>query len=145
MPISTYIRDGKNDRAVDVTPNGEMIVSAIKPNVSAHHKMDTINTAYNFAPIATGQRMILQSILVYANKNVGVNDATITIYTADAIDSITPITTILDFEVPEKQSRDIIGLNLDLGTGVFLNAKTDDNDVFLTMLGYYVDDYGSDQ
>lgn len=145
MPIGVYVRDGRNDRAVDITPNGEMVVSAIKPNISVHHKMDTINTAYNFAPIVTGKRMILQNILVYGNKNVGINDATVTIYTADALESTTPIRTVLEFEVPEKQSRDIIGLNLDLGSGVFLNATTDDNDVFLTMMGYYVDDHGDDQ
>lgn len=125
--------------AAQVTHNGELVVAPIAPNASQHHKMDTINTAYNFAPIVAGKKMVLQNILVYGNKNVGVNDATVTIYTANSPTSTTPIETILEFEVPEKQSRDIIGLNLEIGEGLHLNAKTDDNDVFLTMMGYYKD------
>lgn len=132
--------DGNGSKnAVRVSSNGELVVAPLESNASQHHKMDTINTAYNFAPIIAGRSMILQNILVYGNKNVGVNDATVTIYTADSPTSTTPIDIILEFEVPEKQARDIIGLNLEISEGLHLNAKTDDNDVFLTMMGYYKD------
>ena len=45
----------------------------------------------------------------------------------------------MEFEVPKYGTRDLIGLNLKLGSGVYLSAKTDDNDIYLTMMGYYAD------
>ena len=140
MALRSTITDGQSDRTVDISPNGELIVAPIHPNQSVHWKMDVINTAYTFASITSGKRMILQNVLLYGNKNVGATDSTVTIYTADSATSLTPIQTILEFEVPKYGTRDLMNLNLDLGSEVFLNAKTDDNDIFITMMGYYVDD-----
>lgn len=139
MPTPVNIRDAESGVAASVTPNGELIVSPVTPNVSSHHTMNVIDTAYNFAPIISGKKMILQNVLIYGNKNVGPDDATVVIYTADDPESLTPIDIILEFEIPKYGSRDITSLNLDLGEGVYFNAKTDDNDIYLTMMGYYTE------
>ena len=120
-----------------ITVNGELVVAPFSTNISIHNKMDTVDIAYNFTEARAGKTMILQNILVYANRNVGVNDATICIYMADSPTSTTIVSEVLEFELPQKNSRDMIGLNLALPEGLFLNAKTNDNDVFLTMMGYY--------
>ena len=125
---------------VRVTPYGELVTSALEPNVSRHHTMDTINTAYNFAVPIHGKVMRLQNILIYANKGVGVNDATVVIYTTDALDSLVAIDTVMTLELPKYASRDLIGLNLELPIGVYLNATTDDATVYTTMMGYYTND-----
>ena len=122
---------------VVVTSHGELVVAPLSPNVSKHHTMALVDTAYNFAVPIIGSIMRLQNILIYANKGVGVNDATIEIYTANAIDSLDVIETVMTIELPKYASRDLIGLNLELPEGVFLNAKTDDNTVYATMMGYY--------
>ena len=125
---------------VRVTPYGELVTSALAPNVSRHHSMTAINTAYNFAVPIHGKVMRLQNILLYANKGVGTNDATVVVYTADAIDSLVAIETVMTLELPKYASRDLIGLNLELPIGVYLNAKTDDATVYATMMGYYTND-----
>ncbi len=125
---------------VRVTPYGELVTASLEPNVSRHHTMDTINTAYNFAVPIHGKVMRLQNILIYANKGVGVNDATVEVYTTDAIDSLVAIDTVMTIELPKYASRDLIGLNLELPIGVYLNAKTDDATVYATMMGYYTND-----
>jgi len=137
--ITAVLQDSATSNQAAITKNGELIVAPLSNNQSAHWKIDTINTAYNYAVPMTGKKMLLQNILVYANKNVGVNDATITVYTSTAINSLTAVSTVLEIELPKYASRDITGLNLELPEGVFLNAKTDDNDVYLTMMGYYFD------
>lgn len=139
MANRVYIADPKNDTAVGVSENGEMHVAPLHHNQSIHYKMDTINTAYTFAEIQTGKEMHLENILIYANKGVGTNDATVTIYTSLEANSLIIEDTIMEFEIPKYGTRDLIGLNLRLGGGVYLNAKTDDNDIFLTMMGFYAD------
>lgn len=135
MTIPVHIVGGNAE--VQVTPHGELVVAPLAPNVSKHHTMSSVNTAYNFAIPIHGKIMRLQNILIYANKGVGVNDATIEIYTTNAIDSLTVIDTIMTLELPKYGSRDLLGLNLELPEGVFLNAKTDDNTIYATMMGYY--------
>jgi len=115
-------------------------VAPLSPNVSQHHDMTAINAAYNFAVPIHGKIMRLQNILLYANKAVGTNDATVVIYTTDAVDSLVIGETIMTIELPKYGSRDLIGLNLELPIGVYLNAKTDDATVYATMMGYYADD-----
>ena len=137
MTIPVHIVGG-NTEAI-VTPHGELVVAPLSPNVSRHNTMALVDTAYNFAVPMHRRKMRLQNVLLYANKGVGVNDATVIIYTANAIDSLTPIETILTFELPKYGSRDLIGLNLELPEGVFLNAKTDDATIYATMMGYYTD------
>lgn len=131
---------GADDRLVEVSQNGELFVAPLSPNISQHWNMDTIDTAYNFAPPVKGQRMRLQNILMYGNKNVGAGDATVVIYTANSATSLTPVDVVMEFEIPKYGTRDLISLNLELKPGVYLNAKTNDNDVFLTMMGYYIAD-----
>lgn len=122
-----------------ITPHGELVVSPAAPNQSRHNAMTVVDTAYNFAEPISGKKMRVQNILLYANKSVGVNDATVTIYTANAADSVTIIDTIMVMEIPKYGSRDLINLNLELPEGVYLNAKTDDATVYATMMGYYLD------
>lgn len=138
MPLPIEIVNGHGNVA-KITSHGELIVAALSPNVSRHQTMALIDTAYNFAVPIRGQKMRLENILIYANKGVGVNDATVEIYTANAIDSLVAIETILTIELPKYASRDLIGLNLELPEGVYLNAKTDDATVYSTMMGYYAD------
>lgn len=123
-----------------VTAHGELVVAPLSPNVSKHHDMTAINTAYNFAVPLHGKIMRLQNILLYANKSVGTNDATVVVYTTDAIDSLVVGEVVMTLELPKYASRDLIGLNLELPLGVYLNAKTDDATVYATMMGYYADD-----
>ena len=137
MTIPVHLVGGNTEARV--TNHGELVVAPLSPNVSRHHDMTAINTAYNFAVPIHGKVMRLQNILLYANKGVGTNDATVVIYTADAIDSLVVIDTVMTIELPKYASRDLIGLNLELPFGVYLNAKTDDATVYGTMMGYYAE------
>ena len=130
---------GDDGTVVKVSTSGELSVAPVSPNISQHWSMTTVDTAYTFAPPISGKEMRLQNILIYGNKNVGASDATVVIYTSHTATGTTPLETILELELPKYAKRDLIGLNLQLSEGVFLNAKTDDNTIFLTMMGYYLD------
>lgn len=135
FPINLVGHDGSR---ANVSSSGEVIIAPVAANESIHHSMSIINTAYSFAFPVVGKRMRLQNILIYGNKAIGTNDASIVIYTANSATSTDIIETILELELPKYASRDLIGLNREIGEGLFLNAKTNDITVFLTMMGYYV-------
>lgn len=136
MAIDAILTDLSNGNRVGISTNGELFVAPLNPNISVHQTMSVADQAYTFAAPQTGFKMRLQNILIYGDKNVGVNDASIVIYAASGPEDINGVT-ILELELPKFASRDIIGLNLELSEGVYLNAKTNDNNVFLTMMGYY--------
>ncbi len=136
MAFPVTIRDPASGVGQAVTGNGESVGSAISPNDSQYWEMSSIGTPYVFAPPVAGKRMRLMNVLMYGNKGIGTNDATVDIYTS--IDpTATSGTTVIQFELPKYASRDLIGLNLELPEGVYLLATTNDATVFLTMMGYY--------
>lgn len=135
LPIT--LKDNESNVSASISNLGELIVAPLSPNSSVHHSMVIIDTPYIYAEPIASRTLRLQNILIYANKDVGPNDASVLIYTSDDATSLTG-DTVIEFEMLKNTSRDLIGLNLTLQSGVYLLAKTNDNTVFLTMQGYYV-------
>ena len=139
MAVKSNITDGSgSDYLAKVTSRGELVVGQLDFSSAYNATADVAGTGYNLVEPKAGCRFVITAILVYADKDVGVNDATVTIYEASAPDTATVDDTIATFEIPEKTARDWVGLNLIVSEGKWVNIKTDDDDVFATILGYYV-------
>ena len=65
-------------------------------------------------------------------------DTTVVIYEATTASTATVSKTILNVEMLKNSYRDITGLNLLITAGRYVNGKCDDDDVFVTLMGYYV-------
>ena len=140
MALFTKIKDGGgNGHEVKVTSRGELIVNRLDYSTAYNTTADVINTAYNLVTPISGSRFIITGIFLYANKNVGVNDATVVLYEADSATTTTVSSTIFTAEMVKQTARDFTGLNIIINEGKWLNIKTDDDDIFATILGYYVD------
>lgn len=140
MTISTNIEDGSgSSNKAKVTNRGQLVTGPIDFSRAYSVDVDTINTAFNFVPPIAGKRFVITDILLYANRNVGVNDATVEIYEATGATVTTVSTSILLAEMLKQSSRDITGINLIVSEGRWINIKTDDNSIFATVMGYYVD------
>jgi hypothetical protein len=102
--------------------------------------MEVAGTAYNYVTPLMGHKIVITDILLYANKNVGAGDATVTIYgNSTGPSDTTEDIVILQTEMLKQTSRDLTGLNIILDVeGHWLNGKTDDDDVYLTIGYYYV-------
>jgi hypothetical protein len=141
MPLDINIRDCKSDVGACVRPNGALIVGAFDYSRPYQATLGIANTPVNLVGPISGKRFIVTDILLYANKSVGVGDATVTLYESqDGPASATQSSVILNTEMLKNSSRDLVGLNMLCSAGHWLNAVTDDDDVFLTIMGYYVDD-----
>lgn len=139
MSIITKIGDGagKSTEAI-VTSRGQLVTSPLEYSTAYTKEVNATATAFNFIGPVTGKRFVITDILLYADKNVGVNDASVQLYEATSSASTTISKTIIDIEMVKQTNRDITGLNLILTEGRYLNIKTDDATIFATVMGYYV-------
>lgn len=141
MAIISKIQDASGtSNKVRVTSRGQLVTGSLEFSTASSAILDTDDTPVNFwAPIAK-KNFIITDILLFADKNVGVNDATVTIYeTSVGPASATQTKVLLTTQMLKQTSRDFIGLNLEVTSGRWVNAVTDDNNVYVTIMGYYVD------
>jgi len=123
--------------AVKVTALGQLVAGPFDYDEVSAITLDVANTAVNiFGPLVQ-KRFVVTAILLTANKNV-TTDCSVEIYESDGPTSTTVDKSILNIEMLKNSDRDITGLNFRLTEGVYLNGKTDDDDVFVTVMGYYV-------
>jgi hypothetical protein len=138
MAVKTKII-GNDRNETKVTKIGELVTSPFSYSTPIAFELNAVDTAFNLVEPKTGCRIVVTDILVYGNKNVGVNDATFEIYTADAYDSTTVISSIFKTEVVKQASPiTFSGLNWVTDFGVWLNAKTDDATIFVVIAAYYI-------
>ncbi len=139
MSIKTAIVDPTCGNIAMVTRQGQVITAPIAYSGAYNAEANLDDTAFNLVVPIAGKRFVLTDILLYANKGVGVNDATVQLYEATAPDTTTVYRAILTFEMVKQTARDFTGLNLICSEGRWINIKTDDNTIFATVTGYYID------
>lgn len=138
MPIRVQIV-GPSNRVVEVLPNGQMVTAPLKYSDTKFNNMDLVNTAYNFHEPRAGKRFVITGMIVATNRSVGADGAVIEFYEASAVDSTTVDKTVLRLDMVKNDKLPLTGVNFILTEGVFLNGKTDDDDVLATIAGYEVD------
>ena len=133
------IRDGqRNTRTAKVTEKGQLVVAPLDFSISVTEILAVDDAGYTFFGPSPNKLFIITGILLSAeNTTVGINGAVVELFEADALDSDVVSKSIVKVVVPKGGNLIITGLNLKTDTGKWLNAKTDDNDVYATILGYY--------
>ena len=139
MGLKVRLEDGSGTgTTATITSRGELVVGNIAHSSSYSVEATVINTAYNFVGPLAGKRFVITDILLASDRNIGNNGADIDVYEATASDSITVSKEILGMELLKNSFRDLTGLNLIASEGVWVNVKTNDNNIFATLMGYYV-------
>jgi hypothetical protein len=128
---------GPNGTAVKISKLGQLITAPIAYDEVTVVTLDVNGTGYNLFPAKAGKQFVITGILLTADSNV-TGSANIDIYEADAVDEATIVKSILNIELLKNGYRDITGLNILATEGAYINGKTDDDDVFVTMMGYYI-------
>ena len=121
------------------TPQGVLATAAPEFDLTAFKSLSATGTAYNFFEPKVGHCFIMKGMLAFATKDV--NDSTdtiITVYESTAPDSTTASKTILQFGMGKLTVLPLVPLNALINEGAYLNAKTDDNTINMTIFGYYV-------
>lgn len=139
MSLQVNIRDGDGKGSMaHITSRGVLVVGPIDFSVSYNQDVDTIDTAFNFVGPLAAKRFVVTDILLSTDRLIGNNGAIIILYEATSSSTTTVTKTILEIEMLKSTVRDLTGLNMILTEGVWLNIKTDDDNVQATIMGYYV-------
>jgi len=139
MAIPCYLV-GQNGQQVKVNDAGEVLVANGPYDLAKFNELDAVNTAYNYYRPNGKLQFVLTGFLMYGDKQVSSStNATIIIYESDQPDSITVDRTLVQVEVGQNQSIPFPNIRILCNRGVYINAKTDDDDIHLTIFGHFVD------
>jgi hypothetical protein len=140
MSTPVQIKDGSGSGAdAKVTKVGELVVGAYAHDEVVTVTLDVATQGYGFYSPKAGMRFIITGLLVAGNLSISANAlATVTVYEAENFDTATEGKLLLQFGITRLQTFPIMPLNISVAEGKFINAKTDDDDVFLTIMGYFI-------
>lgn len=131
---------GNGSQQVQVNEAGELLISDGPYDKAIFNELGTINTAYNFYGPNGREQFVITGFLMYGDKQVnGSTNATVVIYEAEAPDSTTEDRVLVQVEVGQNQSIPFPNIRILCSKGAYINAKTDDDDIHMTIFGHYVD------
>jgi hypothetical protein len=125
---------------VKVNAAGELLVSDGPYDLAQFNELAANNTAYNYFGPRGREQFVITGFLIYGDKQVtSATNATVVIYEASAPDTTTEDRILVQVEVGQNQSIPFPNIRILCNVGVYLNAKTDDDDIHMTIFGHYVD------
>lgn len=131
---------GNGSQQVQVNEAGELLISDGPYDLAEFNELGTINTAYNFYGPKGREQFVITGFLIYGDKQVNSStNATVVIYESDQPDSTTEDRVLVQVEVGQNQSIPFPNIRILCNKGIYLNAKTDDDDIHMTIFGHYVD------
>lgn len=138
MSIDVSITD-QGSRHVKINEEGELLVSDGAFDTPVFNELAEINTAYNFFKPKAHKVLIITGFLAYGDKQISTStNSTVVIYEGTQADTTTADRVLFQFEVGNNQSVPFPSIKLLCRSGYYINAKCDDDDVHMTILGHYV-------
>ena len=136
LPVKIIGRKGK---AVDVAGSGHLVVGEHAFNETVPKDLSSTNTAFNFYRPMAQKQFIIKGIVAKANKDVSTStDADLIIYEGATNVTTTVDKTLFQAAMTKHDSLILLPLNIIVNEGKFINAKTDDASIFVTIMGYYI-------
>lgn len=137
MTLKTLIRDGRGTgNLAEISPVGELIVSGFGINTTKFNALNVANTAFNFYIPESGQNFIITAIIY----NTPAGSSTVDVYEASSITSTTINKQIFRIVTTGATFAPLIlslGGFIPVTEGEFLNSKTDNPTVNMTIVGFY--------
>ena len=131
---------GANDQEVSVNAAGELLTSDGPYDLSVFNDMDVINTAYNYYGPKGRLQFVITGLLAFGDKDISnASDTTVSIYESSASNSTTEDRVLLKAELAQLSTLPFPSVKILCNVGVYINAKTTDDDVHMTIFGHYVD------
>ena len=140
MAVDSYILDG-NGRGTkgSVTSIGEIVVGVFSHDLTMFVKLEVDDTAYNFYVPRDGEQFVITGMRIKASRSVSNTvDAEIIIYEAEGPTDLTVIKILHEEAMIRGESATLNPMNILVAQGVFVNAKTTDPTVYITIMGYYI-------
>jgi len=138
MATPSVITDNDSGIKARVTKFGQLVVAPLQYSTPLADEIDVANTAFNFIIPKQDQSIVITDIILSADRNVGVNGADVVVYEADSTTTLTEDQIILDVDMVKQTQLTVNGLNLIVPEGKFVNVKSDDTNIKITIMFYRV-------
>ena len=136
MPVTLVDRSGK---AALFNELGELQVAEGDFDLTKFIELAEPATAYNFYLPLIGKQFVITGILAFADKDVlDSSDTTITIYEASTPAATTADRIIVEYGMGRLSVLPYPNVRLLASEGVYINAKTDDDDIHLNLIGHFI-------
>lgn len=146
MPLQVVIHDQQQNNNAKVSSNGQLVTAPFSYSTTSVQNMLTPDIAYNLVKPIVGCDVVITGFIMSADKDVSnVADATIFIYEADSVEStdlVADSTGDIELGLSRFQQLPLTGLNIKARSGRWINAKTDDAGVKITLFYYYIPEDG---
>lgn len=131
-----------NGRRARVTKAGELVVAPFTYDETEFRELAEDDTAYNFYEPKPGHQFVITGFNMKADRDVSQTiDAVVIIYEAESIDTTTVAKTLFQ-EAMIRGERTSLSTHILVNSGVWINAKTSDDDIHMTIMGYYIPELG---
>lgn len=125
-------------KGVKVTKDGALVTSPSEYDIPFYHEMNVDDQVYNFVLPLAHKQFVFTGFLAVSNKDVQA-DAVIEIYSANSPTSSDAIGAPVKFALTKNQEVSPTPLRILVKNGVWINAKTTDATIHLTMFGNFID------
>lgn len=124
---------------VRITTAGQLVTGNLAFDLTEFAELAVDNQVYNFYKPRAGLQFVISGIIATANKSVAANaEAFVEIYEGSSISDGTADKALISFVLTQSTVLPMFPLNILVSEGKFVNARTDDNSIFLTVIGYYI-------
>ena len=117
---------------------GQLVTAPFDYDLVVSKNMAVINTAYNFYDPKPSYKFVITGILMGGDRNIGNLGSLTVVYQATSPTTLTESRTIMSVDIAKNGTRDILPMNVLIDEGAYINAKCDDNNVYVSITGYYI-------
>ena len=129
-----------NGITVRVTKSGELVVAPLAYSETKFVELAEDNTGYNFFGPKSKKQFVITGINAKADRGVSTTvDAVVIVYEASTEDTTTVDKVLFQDAMVRGEKSELFPLNIFVNAGVWVNAKTSDDDIHMTIMGYYID------
>jgi len=130
----------QNGITVQVTKSGELVVAPLAYDETVFKELGTDNAGVNFFIPRARKQFVITGFLAVGDQQIAPNsNANVIIYEASTVDTATVDKILVQFVIKQDQDIPMPGMHVLVNEGKFVNAKTDDDDVHMTLMGYFID------
>ncbi len=139
MALPITINGCDRGQVVKVSTSGELAVAPLYYDESEFHDMSLTGTAYNFYKPLNGKHFVITGMRVKAGAGVSpITDALVTIYEGETEDTLVESRVLHKETLIKGEGVALIPMRTLVSEDVYVNAMTDDANIFMTIWGYYV-------
>lgn len=141
MSLRTRITDPITNRSATVKVDDALSVAPAKFSKAYNATMGVSNQIYNVVPLQHNCSFVITGIFVKANRQVSNTvDATVEIFEASSAESGTVLNSLFTIPMVRGETFLFNPIYVKVENTSYINARTNDDDVYVTILGFYVED-----